>query len=213
MPVQSADQHFSGSYALLSLPHQQPRPVYPSSQDAIMDQIGDAIDMRPHEGPHIEVEWEPLVLAHVSLTPDPPSYPRGLMRRWRSRPSPPALRTAIDEEECIEEAGQIRQTTLSITDLRQPNIDDEAAGQRHGDLGVYVGGSRLIVDVAMADASAPSYRRPPPRLLPPPNEYHSCEPAPTRRSWEATPPPPRQQRWRPRPLLLSPPRSSSIVRN
>ena len=122
-----------------------------------MDQIGDAIDMRPHEGPHIEVEWEPLVLAHVSLTPDPPSYPRGLMRRWRSRPSPPALRTAIDEEECIEEAGQIRQTTLSITDLRQPNIDDEAAGQRHGDLGVYVGGSRLIVDVAMADASALSY--------------------------------------------------------
>jgi hypothetical protein len=133
--------------------------------------------------------------------------------RWRSRPSPPALRTAIDEEECIEKAGRIRQTTLSITDLRQRNIDDEAAGQRHGDLGVYVGGSRLIVDVAMADASAPSYRRPPPRLPPPPNEYHSCEPAPTRRSWEATPPPPRQQRWRPRPLLLSPPRSSSIVRN
>ena len=37
-----------------------------------MDQIGDAIDMRPHEGPHIEVELEPLVLAHVSLTPDLP---------------------------------------------------------------------------------------------------------------------------------------------
>ncbi len=40
-----------------------------------MDQIGDAIDMRSHEGPHIEVEWESLVLAHVSLTPDPPPSP------------------------------------------------------------------------------------------------------------------------------------------
>ena len=35
-------------------------------RDAIMDQIGDAIDMRPHEGPHIEVDWEPLVLARIS---------------------------------------------------------------------------------------------------------------------------------------------------
>ena len=32
-----------------------------------MDQIGDAIDMRPHEGPHIEVEWEPLVCASTCL--------------------------------------------------------------------------------------------------------------------------------------------------
>ena len=161
MPVQSADQHDSGSYALLSLPHQQPRPVYPSSQDAIMDQIGETIDMRPHEGPHIEVEWEPLVLAHVSLTPDPPSYPLGLMRRWRSRPSPPALPTAINEDECIEEAGRIRQTTLSITNLRQRNIDDKAAGQRHGDLGVYVGGSRLPVGNHGRGHGRPSYRRPP----------------------------------------------------
>ena len=44
-------------------------------RDAIMDQIGDAIDMRSHEGPHIEVEWESLVLAHVSLTLDPPPSP------------------------------------------------------------------------------------------------------------------------------------------
>ena len=41
-----------------------------------------------------------------------------------------------DEEECIEEAGRIRQTTLSIIDLRQRNIDDKAAGQRRGNFGV-----------------------------------------------------------------------------
>ena len=65
-------------------------------RDAIMDQIGDAIDMQPHEGPHIDVEWEPLVLAHVSITPDPPPSPP------RSRPSTPGFANG-DEEECIEE--------------------------------------------------------------------------------------------------------------
>ena len=46
-----------------------------------------------------------------------------------------------DEDKCIGEAGRIRRTTLSITNLRQRNIDDNAAGQWcHGDLGVYVRG-------------------------------------------------------------------------
>ena len=75
-----------------------------------------------------------------------------------------------EEDGFIEEAGRIRKTTLSITDLRQRNIDDEAVGQRRGDLVVYVDGSRLIVDVAMADTTAPSYCRPPPRHPPPPDE-------------------------------------------
>ena len=83
-----------------------------------------------------------------------------------------------DEEECIEESGRIRQTTLSITDLRQRNAEDIAAGQRRCDLGVYVDGARLIVDVAVADATAPSYRRPPPRDPPPADESQSRAPAP-----------------------------------
>ena len=75
-----------------------------------------------------------------------------------------------EEDGFIEEAGRIRKTTLSITDLRQRNIDDKAAGQRRGDFAVYVDRCRLIVDVAVADATAPSYRRPPPRHQPPPDE-------------------------------------------
>jgi hypothetical protein len=47
-----------------------------SHPDAIMDQIGDSVDNQPgNEGPHIEVKWEPLVLAHVPPTPDPPPSP------------------------------------------------------------------------------------------------------------------------------------------
>jgi hypothetical protein len=82
-----------------------------------------------------------------------------------------APRFANDEEDgFIEEAGRIRKTTLSITHLRQRNIEDKAAGQCRCDLAVYVDGSRLIVDVAVADATAPSYRRPSPRHPPPPDE-------------------------------------------
>jgi hypothetical protein len=41
-----------------------------------MDQIGDSVDNQPgNEGPHIEVEWEPLVLARAPPTPDPPPSP------------------------------------------------------------------------------------------------------------------------------------------
>jgi hypothetical protein len=167
-----------------------------------MDQIGDAIDMRPHEGPHIEVECEPLVLAHVSLTPDPPPSPPRADEAMEVEAVAPRFANG-DEDECIEEAGRIRRTTLSITDLRQRNIDDKAARQCRGDLGVYVDGSRLIVDVAVADATAPSYRRPPPRH-PPLRTSPSPVNRPPRRSREATPPP-RQQRRRPRPPLLSPP--------
>ncbi len=44
---------------------------------------------------------------------------------------------------------------MSITDLRQRNIDDKAAGQCSGNLGVYVNGSRLIVDVAVPNEAVP----------------------------------------------------------
>ena len=45
-------------------------------RDAIMDQIGDSVDNQPgNEGPHIEVEWEPLVLARAPPMPDPPPSP------------------------------------------------------------------------------------------------------------------------------------------
>jgi hypothetical protein len=82
-------------------------------RDAIMDQIGDLVDNQPgNEGPHIEVEWEPLVIARAPPTPDPP-------------PSPPRAEGAMEveavvaprfadgeEDGFIEEAGQIRKKTV-----------------------------------------------------------------------------------------------------
>ena len=119
------------------------------------------------------------MLARAPPTPDPPPsspWADGAMEVE----AVVAPRFANGEEvSFIEEAGRIRKTTLSITDLRQRNIDDKAAGQRRGDLAVYVDGSRLIVDVVVADATAPSYRRPSPRHPPPPDEPQPREePAP-----------------------------------
>ena len=42
---------------------------------------------------------------------------------------------------------------MTIRDMRQRNAADKAAGQCRGDIGVYIDGSRLIVDVAVADAT------------------------------------------------------------
>ena len=148
-------------------------------RDAIMDQIGDSVDTRPDgEGPHIGVQWEPRVFAHVSPRPDAPPTPSRAAEAMEVEGGAPRFADG-DEEEYIEEAGRIRRTTLSITDLRQRNTEDKAAGQRRGDLGVFVDGARLIVDVAVADATAPSYRRPPPRQhTPPPDESQPSGPAP-----------------------------------
>ncbi len=123
-------------------------------------------------------------------TPDPPpSSPRAEGAMEVEAVVAPRFANGEDDG-FIVEAGRIRKTTLSITDLRQRNIEDKAAGQRRGDLVVYVDGSRLIVDVAVADATAPSYRRPPPRHPPPPDKSQPREEPAPRRLRDATPPPP-----------------------
>ena len=50
---------------------------------------------------------------------------------------------------------------MSIRDLRERNKADKATRQCRGDIGVYTDGSLLLVDVAVGDATAPSYRKPP----------------------------------------------------
>ena len=111
-----------------------------------MDQIGDSVDIQPgNEGPHIEVEWEPLSLARAPPTPDPPLSPRadGAMEVDEAVVAP---RFANGEEDgFIEEVGRIRKTTLSITDLRQRNLEDKATGQRRGDLAVYAAAAAAAV--------------------------------------------------------------------
>ena len=73
------------------------------------------------------------------------------------------------------------------------SIEDKAAGQCRGDLGVSVDSLTTLLDLAVADATARSYRRPPPLCSPPaastpeepPPQENSTEPlaptAPTRR--------------------------------
>ena len=56
---------------------------------------------------------------------------------------------------------------MTIRDLRQRNAADKAAGQCRGDIGVYIDGSRLIVDVAVVDAT---YVPHPHNTAPPPDE-------------------------------------------
>ncbi len=51
---------------------------------------------------------------------------------------------------------------MSIRDLRERTIADKAARQCRGDIGMYTDGSRLLVNVAVGDATAPSYCKPPP---------------------------------------------------
>ena len=67
-----------------------------------------------------------------------------------------------DDEEYIEEARRPYQSRMTLKeDLRKRNAADKAAGQCHGDVGLSVDGLTTIVDVAVGDATAPSYRQPP----------------------------------------------------
>jgi hypothetical protein len=66
-----------------------------------------------------------------------------------------------DNVEYIEEMQRPYWSKMSLLDLRQRNITDKAAGQCRGDVGAYTDGCRLLVDVAVADATAPSYLKPP----------------------------------------------------
>ena len=57
---------------------------------------------------------------------------------------------------------------MFIRDLCQRNAADKAAGQCRGDIKVYIDGSRLlVVDVAVADATAASYPTKRPRWTSP----------------------------------------------
>ena len=58
---------------------------------------------------------------------------------------------------------------MSIRDLRHV-ADKVVAVQCRGDIGIYTYGSRLLVDVAVGEATAPSYLTPPSRLPPPTDE-------------------------------------------
>ena len=67
-----------------------------------------------------------------------------------------------DDIAYIDETQRPYRSQMSIRDLRERNIADKAARQCRGYIGVHTDGSRLLVDVAVGEATAPSYRKPPP---------------------------------------------------
>ena len=88
----------------------------------------------------------------------------------------------------IEEIQRSYRSQMSIRDLREHNIADKAARQCRGDIGVNKDGSRLLVDMAVGDATAPSYRKPPP-LSDEPADPGGCLHCSSETA--STPPPPR----------------------
>ena len=135
-------------------------------RDALIDQIGDAL--RPENGPYdVQVECEPLVRAHPAPAQGPPPLPLGDAMEVEADTTD-RFADDSDDIEFIEDLQRPYHPQMSILDLRQRNATDKAAGQCRGDVGLYVDGSRLLLDVAAADATAPSYRKPPPRPPAPP---------------------------------------------
>ena len=139
-------------------------------RDAISDQLAESVrhDTCPYD---VSVELEPLVRHCLPAPPLPPSD--GAME------TDPVVGALIqfeddDEEEYIEEARRPLQPRMTLKDLRKRNAADKAAGQCRGDVGLSVDGLTAIVDVAVGDATAPSYRQPPP--APPPPSRSLCNP-------------------------------------
>ena len=83
---------------------------------------------------------------------------------------------------------------ITLADRRRRDSDDRRSGRCRGDLAVSIDGRRTILDVAIGDATAPSYRMPPSmpsipfassdaHLLPaPPEDTHAIPPRRRRRS-------------------------------
>ena len=63
VPVQSADQHYRGSFALSFIAPAAKANLSVATTISGMSSwiisVMSVIDMQPHKGPHIEVEWEP----------------------------------------------------------------------------------------------------------------------------------------------------------
>ena len=137
-------------------------------RDSIVDLLGEAL--RPEHGPY-DVEVEPRVRAHISQPPADPTPPLPADGAMEVDANTTSADPGADSEDVafIEEAQRPYRPQMSIQDLRQRNLADKAAGQCRGDIGIHFAGARTLVDVAVADATAPSYRTPPPRTPPSPD--------------------------------------------
>ena len=156
--------------------------------DAIIDQIGDAIRREdPYDN---EVEREPLVRAHLPPPLDSsPAVPREENMEVEADNTDAYMSRRGQQRHRVYRSDAV---SLLVPDVhpgpapvKATNIADKAARQCRGDIGVYTDGSRLLVDVAVGKATAPSYRKPPP----PPDE--PPDPQADASETTSTPPPSR----------------------
>ena len=138
-------------------------------RDALHDMIGASIrDDTPY---NISLTIEPLVRLFFSIpdslasTPDPPD-------EEKNDPDAMDIAAAMDAADYIEDIPRLyfARTTLAVRRAR--GTEDKAAGQCRGDLGVSVDSLTNLLDLAVADATARSYRPPlcssPAATTPPP---------------------------------------------
>jgi hypothetical protein len=116
---------------------------------------------------NISLTTEPLVRLlsipdSLALTPDPPDE--------ENDPNAMDIAAAVDAAEnanYIEDIPRLYCARTSLADRRARGTEDKAAGQCRGDLGVSVDSLTILLDLAVADATARSYRRPPPAATTP----------------------------------------------
>ena len=150
-------------------------------RDALHDMIGASVrDDTPY---NISLTIEPLVRLlsipdSLASAPDPPDE--------ENDPDAMDIAAAVDAAENthhIEDIPRLYCARTTLADRRARGIEDKAAGQCRGDLGVSVDSLTTLLDLAVADATARSYRRPPP-LCPPPAATTPEEPPPQENSAE-----------------------------
>jgi hypothetical protein len=90
---------------------------------------------------------------------------------------------AAKDTHYIEDFLRLYCARTTLADHLARGTEDKAAGQCRGDLGISVDSLTALLDLAVADATARSYRRPPP-LYPPPAATTPEEPPPQENSSE-----------------------------
>ena len=133
-------------------------------------------------------------MVRLISAPDPPI----------SDPDPPVVEidppAAMDIEAAIdthyiEDIPRLYRVRMTLADRRARGIEDKAAGQFQDDLGVCVDSLTTPLDLAVADATARSFRQPPPVCPPPalaseePPPHHMMVPIPTTTGVSAAQPP------------------------
>ena len=143
-------------------------------RDALLDQIFAAWDDSAYR---FSAEIEPLVRLFTASTVPPRPDPDPAADSATVEPAavePAAVDPAamdIDSDLVPVPSEDIQrhyQEPMTLDDRRDRHLADKAAGQCRGDIRLCVDGTSILLDLAVADATARSYRKPPPPCRPSP---------------------------------------------